>query len=122
MEGPLRFWLSLLFVMWCPGVLLAQQNDLCGDNTYRCHPLPDCIVDGVAKMCAYGSSSATTGALKFRGGYLGIDWMDDDTVLVTFGDTKRQTIAKVTRDEDGTLYTLRDGEIKTIFIPSKWPE
>ena len=42
--------------------------------------------------------------------------------LVTYAETGKETVAEVTSDENGTLLTVRDGAIETVFIPAEWPD
>lgn len=88
----------------------ALAADLCSGNTYRCWQWNNCSINGEVKPCAYGSSGATNGTLRFAHEDFQIEWQDAQTATVRFGKHGEfVSKAEVTRNSDGTLVVLREG-------------
>lgn len=124
-EDPMRYSLGLavFILISTPGSSLGQWIDLCPGNTYRCHALPPCVVDGITQPCAYWSSSVRSGSLMMCRLEFYIEWsLEDGPALVTDSESGKGTMATVTKEEDGTRLTLHDGDVESILIPNKWPE
>ena len=95
----------------------ALAADLCGGNTYRCWQWDNCSINGEVKPCAYGSSGAANGTLRFAHEDFQIEWQDAQTATVRFGKHgELQSKADVTRDANGALMVLQDGT--KLFYPA----
>lgn len=94
----------------------AISADLCNGNTYRCWQWDNCAINGKVQPCAYGSSSATSGALTFSHGAFAIDWDTPEKMSVTYGEKNEFTSnGDAFTNSSGVMIVLEDGT--NLFYP-----
>lgn len=109
--------MKLLTLFLVVAAQTAQAADLCDGNTYRCWQWDNCSINGEVEPCAYGSSGAANGTLRFAHEDFQIEWLDAQTANVRFGKNgELQSKADVTSDANGALMVLQDGT--KLFYPA----
>ena len=107
---------SVIATLGFLAALPAGAADFCNGNNDRCWQWENCAINGMVQECAYGSSSATSGALMFGDGTYELNWSTSEKLKASYGSNgEKNADGEAFTNSTGVLILLSDGT--SLFYP-----